>query len=124
MKGKIGMEKMRKLFEKVAVNQYLQAKFAAIINEAEEARAETRRKLIAFAKDAGYEVTAEEMQEYFRTLMGQPEGSLTDMELDMVSGGKSTEGSPMLLTSLFTPGLFCAVASIAATAYRSCDSVE
>lgn len=83
------MSKMKELYAKVAGDAALQAKFAAIINEAEKAgEAATKEKLSAFAKDAGYEVSLEEAQEFFATLAEKKEGALSEEELDAVAGGK------------------------------------
>jgi hypothetical protein len=59
------MEKIEELYAKVAGDAALQAKFAEIMKEAAEARKATQEKLEAFAKEAGYEVSLEEAQEYF-----------------------------------------------------------
>lgn len=96
------MDTMKKLYEKVAGDSVLQAKFAEIMNEGEEAgKAATEKKLIAFAKDAGFQVTLEEMQDYFNNLSRDEEGELSEVELDAVAGGKA---SPEIINSLL-PGI-------------------
>lgn len=83
------MSKMKELYEKVAADSTLQAKFAAIMKGAEEAGEEaTNAKLEAFAKDAGAEVTLDEMRQFFKELAEPNKGELSDVELDMVAGGK------------------------------------
>ena len=89
------MSKMRELYEKVAADNTLQVKFAEIMKDAETTGEEaTREKLTAFAKEAGYDVTEGEMQEFFKGLVESKEGELSDAELDQVAGGKiSFEGT-------------------------------
>jgi predicted ribosomally synthesized peptide with nif11-like leader len=82
------MSKMKELYEKVAKDSALQAKFAEIMKEAAEAGEATKEKLIAFAKEAGYEVSFDEAQEFFKALSEKKEGDLSDADLDMVAGGK------------------------------------
>ena len=87
------MEKMKELYGKVAKDNGLQAKFAEIINGAENAGEEaTKEKLVAFAKEAGYEVSFDEAQEFFKALSEKKEGILSDEELDAVAGGKMFPG--------------------------------
>jgi hypothetical protein len=86
------MSKMKELYEKVAADSALRDKFAAIMKDAEAAGEEaTNAKLIAFAKDAGAEVTPDEMRQFFKELAESKKGSLSDTELDMVAGGKGEE---------------------------------
>lgn len=83
------MSQMQELFMKVSQDTALQEKFSAIIHEAKEAGAEaTEAKLTAFAKEAGYAVTLEEMAAFFGTLSNKNESELSETELDMVAGGK------------------------------------
>jgi len=106
------MSNMKELYEKVAADSVLQAKFAEIMKDVERAGKEaTKEKLAAFAKEAGYDVTLEEVQEFFKGLAESKEGALSDAELDQVAGGKGQFG---LLTSLATLGIGCAVVSITA----------
>lgn len=84
------MSQMKELFEKVSKDTTLQAKFSMIMKDTENTGEETtKEKLIAFAKDTGYDVTLEEMKEFFKDLSNNMEGELSDAELDMVAGGKS-----------------------------------
>ena len=104
------MEKMKELYGKVAKSKELQKKLIWIANEAEEAGVnKTNQRLINFAADAGYEISIEEMKDFFLDLAEQQIQELNDAELDMVAGGKaSAEG---LVLSLGTLGYFCAVGS-------------
>lgn len=107
------MEKMKALYAKVAGDSALQAKFEVIMAAAQKAGPEeTGNKLVAFAKEAGYEVGFDEMQEYFKTLSEQKEGELSDEELDAVAGGKSPTGVDNIGHSIFTAGIVCAFGSL------------
>jgi predicted ribosomally synthesized peptide with nif11-like leader len=106
------MFQMQELYEKVAKNGTLQAKFSKIMQEAETLGEEaTREKLIAFAKEEGYDVTLEEMQTLFKDLAGNKEGALSDAELDMVAGGKSSNATKAIFISVASFGLGCAIGS-------------
>lgn len=105
------MLRMKELYEKVAADKALQEKFAEIMKESEAAgKEETEAKLSAFAKDAGYDVTLEEMQTFFKELAENENGNnvLTDVELDQVAGGKSMG---FISVSIVTMGIFCGLAS-------------
>lgn len=82
------MGKMEELYAKVAGDSALQKKFAEILKGAAEEQEAAKEKLTAFAKEAGYEVSIEEAQEYFKALIEQKEDALSGAELDMVAGGK------------------------------------
>ena len=106
------MDAMKELYEKVSKDVTLQEKFTMIMKDAEKAGEEaTKEKLISFAKEAGYAVTTEEMQEFFKGLAETKEGELSDAELDQVAGGKGglTLGT---VVSIFGFGLGCAVTSL------------
>ncbi len=95
---------MKELYEKVAGDSALQAKFAEIMKEAEkDGEAVTKEKLVAFAKEAGYEVSFDEAQEFFKALSEKKEGALSDAELDSVAGGKLGDGS--MTNSVFLGGI-------------------
>lgn len=106
------MSKMKELYEKVAADSALQAKFAEILKNAEAAgEAATKEKLTAFAREAGYDISIEEMQEFFGELAESKERDLSDAELDQVAGGKgegagmaATWGVVSALTAIFTLG--------------------
>ena len=107
------MEKMKELYEKVAGDAGLQAKFAEIMKDAEKAGQEaTETKLTAFAEEAGFHVTIAEMQEFFKILVAEKAGQLSDMELDAVAGGKSENGRGNVFGSVATLGITCAVGSL------------
>ena len=73
------MSQMKELYAKVASDSALQAKLAEI------AKAPSEEKYIAFAKDAGFEVSIDDVKSY---LDDSKKGDLSDDELDMVAGGK------------------------------------
>ncbi|MDD3168739.1 MAG: Nif11-like leader peptide family natural product precursor [Eubacteriales bacterium] len=84
------MSKMQELFEKVSINSALREKFMEIVqgtvNPVEVA---TKEKLITFAKEAGYDITFEEMQRFFKDLKENKKGELLEEELEMVAGGSN-----------------------------------
>jgi hypothetical protein len=111
MRGNV-MEKMQELYEKVAKDELLQAKFNEIMRTAEKAGKEaTAEKLMTFAKNAGSEATSEEIQAFFKNLAENQNGSLSDAELDMVAGGKSEGGTINVIASVLTLGVTCILAS-------------
>ena len=119
------MEKMQELYEKVSKDEALQAKFAEISNNAEKTGEEaTSQKLIAFAKEVGYEVTTEEIKAFFQNMLEKQSGSLSDAELDMVAGGKSVQGTILVILSVATLGISCAItsASVEAKTPGACGS--
>lgn len=82
------MDTMKELYEKVAKDSELQAKYAEIMKDSEKAGGEeTGKKLVAFAKDAGYELTVDEIHDFFSKLEIK-DGALSEEELDAVAGGK------------------------------------
>lgn len=84
------MTKMQELYEKVSRNAMLQEKFTTIVNDADNAGKEAmKEKLVAFAKDEGYDITLQEMQAFFENIKKNDTGELSDIELDMVAGGKT-----------------------------------
>ena len=99
------MEKMKELYEKVAKDAALQAKLNAILKDAEQAgEAATGEKLTAFAKEAGFDATLAEMQEFFKKLAEKKEGELSESELDMVAGGKDGDD---VANSVLSIGIGC-----------------
>lgn len=83
------MEKMKELYQKVAKDPNLQAKFSDILDQAEQAgAAETEKKLLAFAKEQGFDVSIMEMHEFFKSMAESSSDELSETELDMVAGGK------------------------------------
>jgi predicted ribosomally synthesized peptide with nif11-like leader len=108
------METMKELYEKVAGDSALQAKFTALMKDAEKVGEEaTKEKLVAFAKEAGFDVSYEEVYEYFKTLSEKEEGELSDAELDSVAGGKSDGGTVNIVVSVVTLGIGCFALSVA-----------
>ncbi len=85
------MTKMNELYAKVAADSALQEKFGKIIEEAGD-EAALGEKLIAFAKELGYEITVEEIREFFVSKSESSGGQLSEEELDAVAGGKSPFG--------------------------------
>ncbi len=82
------MQKTIELFEKVAKDKDLHAKYLEIIESSGESGEDAAyKKLIDFAKDSGYDITVDEMQEYFNGIAASKEGELPDSELDKVAGG-------------------------------------
>ena len=113
------MDKMKELYEKVAKDSNLLAKFNAIMKETGDAK--FSEKLTAFAKEAGYEVSVEEAQKFFKALSEEKAGQLSDSELDMVAGGK---GLDFIADSIGSLGFSCAVNSIQGRVEgRSCEDV-
>ncbi len=85
------MEQMKELYAKVAADVSLQEKFADIIRNAEAAgKEETGAKIVAFAKDLGYDVTPEDVKRFFADQNSS--GELDDADLEMVAGGKQSPG--------------------------------
>lgn len=103
------MPVMEELYEKVAANSTLQAKFAEIMKDAESiGEKATKERLLAFAKEAGYDITVDEMQEFFEALAEAKCGELSDTELDQVAGGKGGLG---WYTSIIGVVIGCILAS-------------
>jgi predicted ribosomally synthesized peptide with nif11-like leader len=99
------MDKMEELYEKVAKDGTLQAEFNAIINDAQKAgEAATGEKLAIFAKEAGFDVTLEEMKDFFEQLAVKDNRELSDTELDMVAGGKDGDD---IANSVLSIGIGC-----------------
>lgn len=119
------MEKMKALYEKVAGDSVLQAKFEEIMSKAgAEGEAATEAKLVAFAKEAGFEVNITDVKDYFEKRSETNTGELTDGELDMVAGGKSARGMLAIANSVITVGVGCAIQSVAADALNgNCGGV-
>lgn len=107
------MEKTKQLYKKAAADIALQEKFSQIINEAEKAgQEETEAKLTSFAKEAGYEISLDEMRDFFKKHAEQDNGLLSDAELDMVAGGKSFNGIGNTIGSVITLGITCVAGSV------------
>jgi hypothetical protein len=114
------MSKTKELFEKVAKDSVLQAKFGKVIENAKrEGEAVTSDKLIDFARDAGYEITFEEMKEYFKEMADQNDELLSESEIDMVSGGSETTG--IVGSFLFRRFNYCTTPSSIFSTKPSCE---
>lgn len=74
------MEKRNEFMEKVKADETLKAEITKILSGEQEGRTE---KIIAFAKENGFEFTAEEIEKVLNPM----EGELADEELDNVAGG-------------------------------------
>lgn len=106
------MSQMKEMYEKVSASEELKAQFNAILQAAKEAgEEETTKKLLKFSKDQGFTITIAEFKEYFETLENQSKSELTDVELDMVAGGKSDGGKINVVSSVFSVGIYCALTS-------------
>lgn len=109
------MSMMQELYTKVAGNSALQEKFNQILKDADNVgTSATEQKLLDFAQAEGYEISIEEMGAFFQSLSENRAGELSDMELDQVAGGKSTQGTQSIYISVVTLGLVCAVGSVVA----------
>lgn len=116
------MSQMKELYEKVSKDVKLQEQFSQIVKEAEQTGEQaTGEKLLAFAKGAGYDVSLEEMREFLMALIEKQPGELSELELDMVAGGKLTmdefiEGAQGVAqwaaVSIATLGIMCVIMAI------------
>lgn len=94
------MSQMKELYEKVARDPELQAKFITILQETERDGMElSEQKLISLSKEAGFDVTLDEMQHYLQEMTPKADGELSDAELDLVAGGKG-EGAVAITTGV------------------------
>ena len=106
------MEKMKEFYDKVAGDSTLQTKFYEIMANAEKAGEKaTDENLIRFAKEAGYDITLDELKAFFRELAEPKQGELSDAELDMVAGGKTVSQKGAIAASVLSLGLGCAAVS-------------
>lgn len=108
------MSQMKALYEKVSKDQSLQQKFIDIMRGTEaDGKEVVSEKLLAFAKEAGYTVTMEEMNAYFKELTMQEKAELSESELDMVAGGKMTgRGIINIINSAATLVIGCIASSV------------
>lgn len=107
------MDNMQELYEKVAKNSGLLAKFSKIMVDADiVGEHATGEKLAAFAKEAGYDIKPEEMRDFFKRMSERKEGELSDAELDMVAGGKSAAGIFNIIVSAASLGVDCGASSL------------
>lgn len=117
------MSQIRELYEKVSKDATLLEKINLILKDAEAAGQDaTAAKLVEFAKNAGYDISIQEMQEFFQSFTAKKEGELSDLELDMVAGGKSQGGVGEIVGSVLgigALGIPCAISSIVREAIES-----
>ena len=105
------MSQIKELYEKVSKDAILQEKVTQIMKDAEQTGQDaTEAKLVEFAKNVGYDISISEMQEFFQSLTAKKDGELSDLELDMVAGGKA--GTGFIVMSVLTFGIMCAAVSI------------
>lgn len=110
------MDKMKDLYDKVSKESKLQEKLTEIMKRIDMSNAdETKNELLAFAKDAGFDVNYEDMQSFFMNMPDQINGELSESELDAVAGGKDGGGGE-IKHSITSLGFYCAVLSIATAA--------
>lgn len=90
------MTKMKELYKKVAADADLQQKVSKILEAAGEDADAAGKNLVAFAKEQGYDVTVDEIKEFFNSLSEISDGPLSEEELDVVAGGKVSIGNVSL----------------------------
>lgn len=114
------LDKMKVLYNKVAGDSALQEQFNQIVAEAESAgQAATEERLLTFAREAGHEVSLEEMKLFFEGMATQASGELSDAELDQVAGGKVQ--ADKVVGSVFSGGIVCAIGSILYAINSKCE---
>ena len=86
------MSAMKELYLKVAADAVLQEKVSRIFEIAEKDADGAGKKLVAFAREQGYEVTVEEIDEFFGSMAEKSNEQLSEEELEAVAGGKGGEG--------------------------------
>ena len=96
------MSKMKELYLKVVADENLQQKVNKIFEAAGEDADIAGKKLVEFAKEQGYDLTVEEIGEFFQTMSEASDGKLSDAELDAVAGGKGSGGG-ILNSSMINP---------------------
>jgi hypothetical protein len=99
------MEKMKALLEKIAKDSMLQEKFNAVMRDAEnQEAAAAAEKLGTLIKDAGIDVTLEELLRFAETEDDAGE-ELGNGRLDLVSGGMELSGgmSPLAIELMLRP---------------------
>ena len=96
------MSKMKELYLKVAADESLQEKVNKILEAAGKNVDAAGKNLVEFAKEQGYDVTVEEIGEFFKTISEASDGKLSDEELDAVAGGKGGGGG-IVNSSLINP---------------------
>lgn len=87
------MSAMKELYLKVAADAALQEKVNKIFEANAEDGAAAAAKLVEFAKEQGYDVTVEEIKEFFKSLSEKSNEALDDEDLEAVAGGKFYGGN-------------------------------
>lgn len=106
------LSEMKEFYVKVSGDSELKQEVQALLMQASEVgEEETNRRMIAFAQNAGYQISIEEMKSYFLALAAEKTGVLSDDELDQVAGGKSSREEQLILVSIGTVGIGCGIAS-------------
>lgn len=99
------MGNMKEIFDAVSNDSNLQSKFKEVIRKSEGVgQEEAERNLRAFAKDAGFEVTTDDIVSFSKELTGT-NAELSELELDMVAGGKSDIAK--VIVSVLSFGINC-----------------
>ncbi|MDD4565944.1 MAG: Nif11-like leader peptide family RiPP precursor [Eubacteriales bacterium] len=95
------MEEIKVFYEKVSKSPMLRKKLIWIADEATIAgQKKTKERLIDFVKDAGFDITIEEMRDFFADLAEKKNAEMTDAELETVAGGG--EGVQNVFFKLFS----------------------
>lgn len=115
------MSAMKDLYLKVAADAVLQEKVSKIFEVAGEDSNVAGAKLVEFAKEEGYDVTIEEITEFFTSLSEISDKPLNDEDLEAVAGGKAPGGGggpmvtvwsilgPCIGQQPFTSGVACVI---------------
>lgn len=99
------MGNLKEIFDAVSNDRNLQSKFKEVIRKSEGVgQEEAERNLRAFAKDAGFEVTTDDIVSFSKELTGT-NAELSELELDMVAGGKSDIAK--VIVSVLSFGINC-----------------
>lgn len=107
------MKPLQELYEKIAREPSLQKEFLSLLNQKEQEKKEVYMdRIVSFAKEQGYLVTAFEVDAFLQELANPAEGELSDAQLDMVAGGKSVGGAFTIAMSVFSAGILCVMKSI------------
>jgi predicted ribosomally synthesized peptide with nif11-like leader len=81
------MSAMNDLYLKVSKDAGALEKFSKIVAETGADQAAQGKRLVEFAKELGYDITVEEIAEFFEAQAAKS-SELDDAELDAVAGGK------------------------------------
>jgi len=122
----MSIENVKKMFAMISEKADFQKKYTSAI---ESARKESQNvmieKLIKFGATNGFAFSKDDMAEARRELLDgiNSNGELSESDLAGVSGGMNK--SAFIMSSVFTAGMFCAIASIsAAIASANCTDIN